>query len=159
MFTKILYGAALVWLGFSFFKDRDKTTLALKKAWKSFENILPSVLGILLLIGLILSILDAKTVSALLGAQSGWLGMVIAGVIGCITLIPGFVAFPLAASLLAAGAGYAQIAMFISALMMVGIATLPLESKYFGRRTALKRNALALCVAVAGACVIGVVIG
>ena len=75
---------------------------------------------------------------------------------GCITLIPGFVAFPLAASLLAAGAGYAQIAVFISTLMMVGIATLPLEIKYFGRKTALKRNVLALISAMLTSSVIGV---
>lgn len=156
MFAKVLYALALGWLVLSFFRDRDRTKLALKKAWKSFENILPSVLGILLLIGLILSILDADTISALLGAESGWLGMVIAAVIGSITLIPGFVAFPLAASLLEAGAGWAQIAMFLSALMMVGVATLPLESRYFGRTTALKRNLLALGAAAAGACVIGV---
>lgn len=155
MFTKVLYTAAILWLAFSFFKDRDKTKLALKKAWKSFENILPSILGILLLIGLILSVLNPGTISRLLGAQSGWLGMVIAAVIGSITLIPGFVAFPLAASLLEAGAGYGQLAMFISSLMMVGVATLTLESQYFGKKTALKRNLLALVVAVIGALVIG----
>ena len=56
--------------------------------------------------------------------------MVIAAVVGCITLIPGFVAFPLAASLVKAGAGYGQIAMFVSTLMMVGVATFPLEDVY-----------------------------
>lgn len=156
MFTKILYCAAIVWLAFSFFKDRNKTVTALRKAWKSFENILPSVLAVLLLIGIILSFLDTETISRLLGAESGLLGMVIAAAVGCITLIPGFVAFPLAASLLAAGAGYAQIAIFISTLMMVGLATLPLESKYFGRRTALKRNGLSLLAAIATSCMIGV---
>lgn len=157
MFTKVLYGTAFVWLLISFFKDRAKTKLALKKAWKSFENILPFILGVLLLIGMILSVLDAKTISRLLGAESGLLGMIIAAVVGCITLIPGFVAFPLAASLLKAGAGYAQIAMFISTLMMVGIATLPIEIKYFGRHTAVKRNVLFLLLAILSSCVIGVI--
>ena len=83
------------------------------------------------------------------------MGIVIAAVIGCITLIPGFVAFPLAASLLSAGAGYTQIAIFISTLMMVGVATFPLEAKYFGKRTALKRNLFALAVAVITSCAIG----
>ena len=155
MFTKILYGIAVAWLIFSFFKDRGKTKTALKKAWKSFENILPSVLTVLLLIGLILTILNAETISDLLGAESGVVGIVIAAVIGCITLIPGFVAFPLAASLLSAGAGYTQIAIFISTLMMVGVATFPLEAKYFGKRTALKRNLFALVVAVITSCAIG----
>lgn len=84
-------------------------------------------------------------------------GMFVAAVIGCVTLIPGFVAFPLAASLLRAGAGYAQISIFISTLMMVGVATFPLEEKYFGRLTAFKRNSLSLAIAIITSCVIGVI--
>ena len=98
-----------------------------------------------------------QTISKLLGTDSGIIGMIIAAVVGCITLIPGFVAFPLAASLLAAGAGYAQIAIFISTLMMVGIATLPLEIRYFGKRAAMKRNILSLLFAIITSCVIGVI--
>lgn len=157
MFAIVLYSVALLWLLFSFIKDKQKTKIALIKAWKSFENILPLVLSILLLIGFILTFLDEQTISRLLGADSGAWGMIIAAVIGCITLIPGFVAFPLAASLLAAGAGYAQIAIFISTLMMVGIATLPLEIKYFGKKVAVKRNVLSLVCAIITSCVIGVI--
>ena len=39
--------------------------------------------------------------------------------------------------------------------MMVGIATLPLEARYFGRRTALKRNVLSLLVAVISSLAMG----
>ena len=157
MFTKILYGTAILGLLISFVKDRSKRKLVLKKAWRSLENILPSVLAILLLIGFILTFLDTQTISKLLGTDSGALGMVIAAAVGCVTLIPGFVAFPLAASLLASGAGYAQIAVFISTLMMVGIATLPLEMDCFGKRIALKRNILSLILAVITSCVMGVI--
>ena len=159
MFTVVLYSSALLLLIFSFFRNREKTKSALKKAWRSFENILPSMLSILLMIGLILSVLNEKTISRLIGTQSGALGMIIAAVIGCITLLPGYVAIPLAASLVQAGAGYAQIAIFISTLMMVGVATFPLEVNYFGRKIALKRNALSLTVAIISASLIGVVMG
>ena len=118
------------------------------KAWKSFENILPQLLTVLLIIGLLLSFLDTATISRFLGEKSGALGLLIAAVLGSITLIPGFVAFPLAASLLKAGAGYGQITMFVTTLMMVGVVTLPMEIKYFGRKLALRRNALALMFAV-----------
>ena len=159
MFAKVLYAAALAGLAISFWKDREKTKLALRKSWKSFENILPSMLTILLLIGVILSVLDEKAISKLLGAESGITGMIVAALIGCITLIPGYVAFPLAASLVQAGAGYAQIAVFISTLMMVGVATFPLEAKYFGSGIAWKRNLLSLAVAALSSCVIGVMMG
>jgi len=157
MFTRVLYGTAILGLLLSSVKNRAKAKIALKKAWRSFENILPSILVILLLIGFIFAFLDAQAISKLLGTDSGLLGMIIATVVGCITLIPGFVAFPLANSLLTAGAGYAQIAIFISTLMMVGIATLPLEIKCFGKRIALKRNILSLILAVVTSCIVGVI--
>lgn len=155
MFTKVLYGGAILWLLVSWCKSREKTQTALKKAWKSFENILPSVLAVLVLIGLILTLLNPKTISKLLGAESGVLGLCIAAGIGSVTLMPGFVALPLSASLVQAGAGHGQIAAFISTLMMVGVATFPLEASYFGKRTAWKRNLLSFAVAVASALVIG----
>lgn len=155
MFTIILYGLAGCLLLLSFSRDKQKTVQALKKAWKSIENILPQMLAVLMLIGLMLSILDAETISHLLGRESGILGMTIAAVLGSVTLIPGFVAFPLAASLLAAGAGYGQIAMFVTTLMMVGVVTIPVEQKYFGRRTTIRRNLLGLAFSIVVAVVIG----
>lgn len=150
-----LYAVAAALLGLSFYKSRQKTKIALKKAWKSFENILPQFLSILVLIGIILAVLDEETISRLLGKESGAFGMAIAAVIGSITLIPGFIAFPLAASLLAAGAGYGQIAMFLTTLMMVGVVTIPLEISYFGKRLAIERNLLAFVYAVIASVILG----
>ncbi|HIU17811.1 MAG TPA: permease [Candidatus Avidesulfovibrio excrementigallinarum] len=153
--SAMIYIGTAVLLGWSFYKDRQKTLLALKKAWKAFENILPQFLSILLLVGFILTVLDEAFISRLLGSQSGLTGMAIAAVIGSVTLIPGFIAFPLAASLLAAGAGYGQIAMFLTTLMMVGIVTLPLESTYFGKRLAIARNLYAFIYAVVSSLILG----
>jgi uncharacterized membrane protein YraQ (UPF0718 family) len=90
MFTKTLYFLAIIGLGVSFAKDRNKTKMALKKAWKSFENILPQFLAILMLIGLVLAILSPEIISFLLGNDSGLFGVLAASIIGSITLIPGF---------------------------------------------------------------------
>ena len=38
----ILYGGTAILLALSFQKDRKKSMKALRKAWKAFENILPS---------------------------------------------------------------------------------------------------------------------
>lgn len=143
MFTKILYILTVVLLILSLSKDKKKTKMALKKATKAFENILPQFLAILIIIGLMLSVLSPKVISSLMGQQSGWIGVIASGVIGSITLMPAFVAFPLAEALLNSGAGVMQIAMFVSTLMMVGIVTIPLESTYFGKKAAIVRNALA----------------
>lgn len=158
MFTIILYMLVFGLLILSFLKDKKKTEMALKKAWKAFENILPQFLSILIIIGIMLAILTPETISKLIGRQSGWLGMLMAAIVGSITLIPGFVAFPLASALLKSGAGYMQIAVFISTLMMVGIVTIPLEIKYFGKKVTILRNSMAFIFSFVVASLIGVVL-
>jgi uncharacterized membrane protein YraQ (UPF0718 family) len=158
MFTIILYILAFVLLLFSFIKDRKKTNIALKKAWKSFENILPQFLSILVIIGIMLAILSPEMISKIIGKESGWVGAVVAAFIGSITLIPGFVAFPLAAALLKSGAGFMQIAVFVSTLMMVGIVTIPVEVKYFGKKATFLRNGMAFAFSFVVAIVIGLVL-
>jgi cytochrome c biogenesis protein CcdA len=74
-----------------------------------------------MLVGILLAVLNPSLISNLLGKESGWIGIALSAIVGAITLIPGFVAFPTAAMLLKNGAGYMQIGAFISALMMVGL--------------------------------------
>ena len=153
-----LYMIALTLLGISFFKNKMKTKQALKKAWKAFENILPEFLVVILLVGFLLAILNPETISKIIGAESGWFGVILAGIIGSVTLIPGFVAFPTAAILLENGAGYMQIAAFVSTLMMVGIITIPVEIKYFGKKISILRNVLAFFFSFLVAAIIGMVV-
>lgn len=153
--TIALYAAALSALIVSAVKSRQKTLLALKKAWKSFENILPQLLSVLIIVGILLSVLTPEQISVILGNKSGWYGVMLAAGVGSVTLIPAFIAFPLAASLLRNGAGYAQIAAFVSTLMMVGIVTLPVEIQYFGKKTAFVRNLSAFCFSLIVAFVMG----
>lgn len=155
MFTYLLYGAAGVLLFLSWRKDRSKTKMSLKKAWKSFENILPQFLTIILMVGMLLAALNPDIIASLIGRESGWVGMLLAAVIGSITLIPGFVAFPLASALLQGGAGFVQIAVFISTLMMVGIVTMPVEIATFGKKATLVRNGLAFGFSFVVAMIIG----
>lgn len=159
MDSYIFYGLAIVLLILSFVKDKKKTKMALKKAWKAFENILPEFLVVIILVGFLLAILNPETISKIIGAESGWFGVILASIIGSVTLIPGFVAFPTAAILLENGAGYMQIAAFVSTLMMVGIVTLPVEIKYFGKKISIMRNILAFLFSFIVAIIIGMVVG
>ncbi|MDF2951565.1 MAG: putative permease [Anaerocolumna sp.] len=158
MNSYILYGITIVLLILSFYKDKKKTKMSLKKAWKSFENILPEFMVVILIVGLLLAILNPETISKVIGAESGWLGVILSAVIGAITLIPAFVAFPTAALLLNNGAGYTQIAAFVSTLMMVGIVTLPVEFKYFGKKLSISRNLLAFVFSFLVAYLMGMVV-
>lgn len=158
MNSYIFYGLAILLLIFSFLKDKRKTKMALKKAWKAFENILPEFLVVIFLVGFLLAVLNAETISKIIGAESGWFGILLAAVIGSITLIPAFVAFPTAAILLENGAGYMQIAAFVSTLMMVGIISLPVEIKYFGKKVSVFRNLLAFLFSFVVVLMIGMVV-
>lgn len=144
MTTSIFYIVVGILTITSFLKDRNKTKKAIKIGFNSFKKLLPSIIPMMIGIGLILSILSPDTVSQLLGEKSGIWGTILAMIIGSVAFMPSFVAFPLGANLLSHGAGFPQIAGFISSLMAVGVVSLGLEIKYFGKTTAILRNLTAL---------------
>ena len=80
-------------------------------------------------------------------------GIIFGIISGSITLMPGFIAFPLAGVLLEKGVSYTVLAVFTNSLMLVGIMTFPIEKKYFGFKMTMLRNIfgifLALIVALA----------
>lgn len=158
MLNAILYLVAVVLLLVSYVRDKKKTITALKKAWKAFENLLPQFLVILLIIGFLLAVVSPAKINLLLGQKTGWVGMVMAAFIGSVTLIPGFVAFPLTAVLYENGGGLMQLAVFVSTLMGVGIVTLPVEIGTFGLRVSLARNVLNLVLAFVVALLMGVML-
>jgi len=158
MWNLFLYILTFLLLILSYLKDKQKTQKALLKAWKSFENILPEFLGVLMLVGILLAVLNPQIISKIIGKESGILGVILAAIVGSITLIPGFVAFPTAAMLLKSGAGYTQIAAFVSTLMMVGVITMPVEIKYFGKKITILRNLLAFIFSFIVAFIIGKVV-
>ncbi|MDD3519695.1 MAG: permease [Actinomycetota bacterium] len=159
IFNILIYLIAIIFLIISFVKNRKKTKQALIKAWKSFQNILPMFLGVVVLIAIVLSIVDTEFISRILGEKSGALGVLLASIVGSATLIPGFIAFPTAAMLLQGGAGYVQIAAFVQTLMMVGIVTLPLEIKYFNKKAAIIRNSISFILSIGVAYLIGFILG
>lgn len=159
MSNYILYGITIILLLISCYKDKKKTVQALKKAWKAFENILPEFLGVIMLVGVLLAVLNPEVISKFIGESSGWFGVIACALVGAITLIPGFVAFPTAAMLLQNGAGYMQIGAFVSTLMMVGVITIPVEIKYFGKKLTALRNLLAFVFSFIVAFIIGKVVG
>lgn len=152
----LIAAAGLLW---SYTKDRQKTKQSLKKAWNSFETILPAFTLILFLLGIALATISPALVKQALGNDSGALGLVTASLIGSVTLIPGFIAFPLAKAVLDMGAGIPQVAVFISTLMMVGVVTAPMESQFFNTKTVLLRNGFSLIFSFAVAFVLGKVVG
>ncbi len=158
MFEIVLYVLALSFLGYSFTKDRQKTRIALIKAWKSLVAILPTFAGVIALIGLVLAVLSPELISKAVGENTGFWGMLLTSVIGAVTLIPAFIAYPMAGSILNSGAGIMQITVFVSTLTMVGTVTAPLEAKYFGWKETLLRNGFSYIFCFVAAIIMGVLL-
>ena len=158
MSTLVLYGLAAAALAVSAAKDRQKTMMALKKGGIAFARILPQFIAVILLVGIMIAVLRPEVLSRFLGRESGLLGVLLASLVGAVTLIPGFIAFPTASLQLQNGAGLTQIAAFVSSLMMVGVVTFPVEASYFGTRAALVRNVTAYLFALFVAVIIGLVV-
>lgn len=155
----ILYGLTIILLAMSLKKSKTKTKQALLKGWKSFNNILAPMLAIIAVVGIIIAFLNPEKISSIIGEGSGWWGVLLAAMVGSVTLIPGFIAFPTAVILLQNGAGYMQLGAFISTLMMVGLMTIPIEKEYFGMKLTLIRNSYAFVFSLLVAFIIGKVVG
>jgi uncharacterized membrane protein YraQ (UPF0718 family) len=148
MSTAILLALALGGLSWSFYKDKKKSGQVLGAAFNSFAKTGIEILGILALVGLLLAWVPESTIRELLGSGSVWLSGILGALLGSVTILPAFVAFPLAASLYERGAYLLTIAAFLTTLTMVGIATVPIEIHHFGKRFALVRNCLSFMMAL-----------
>lgn len=158
MINAVIYAVAFGCLGWSWRTDRDKSKHAMKAAKGLLRKTLVEMLTVIALIALVMTLIPQDLISRLMGSESGLMGVITAAAIGTVSLIPGFVAFPLAGSLHANGASYAAIAAFITTLTMVGIVTAPLEIRYLGRQITIWRNGLSFIMALLIAAVLGVLL-
>jgi uncharacterized membrane protein YraQ (UPF0718 family) len=143
----------------SLLADRQKTRQALGIALKRFLDVLPAFLMMLVLMSLALGLIPERLMMTLFGRDNRWLAMSSAVVIGSVSVVPGFIAFPLCGLLLEKGALYMVLSAFSMTLMLVGAVTFPLERKYLGTRLALARNAVSLLIALAVAVATGFFFG
>ncbi|ASJ16823.1 permease [Thermococcus chitonophagus] len=153
--TLFINALAVICLILGLRKDREKTKHALKIAVMSFIKILPTMLAIILIIGLMSGFVPPKTISKIVGQEAGFKGILIVGALGAVLHIPSLIAFPLAASLLEKGASVTSVAVFITTLTMIGFVTLPLEIRILGKKFAVLRNVLSFIMAL----IIGILVG
>ena len=151
----IFIGVSIVLTAISYILDREKTKAGLKRGFQMFKGIAVPFLNILIFVSLVLYFVPQSFIIKYLGSGSGSLGFSIAAIIGSITLIPGFISYPIAATLIRQGASYTTVATFMTSLMMVGVITLPLEARYFGVKVAMIRNLLNFAAAI----MIGLLVG
>lgn len=148
MTSLILYTVTILFYILSFNKDKDKTLKAFLIGKNSLFGIMPQFLGIILTIGITLSLIEPELISAMLGDKSGFMGIIMGAIVGSIAMMPTFVAFSTGNMLLLNGAGIAQATAFMSTLTLIGIITIPLESKHIGKKATFYRNVLAFLYSV-----------
>jgi len=154
-----LYIIAAIALLVSFTASREKTLKAVKIAARRFVYILPAFLVMLILVSIVLFLVPEEVISNYLGSSNKFIGVLLASFFGSITLIPGFIAYPLCGILLNKGVAYTVLAAFTTTLMMVGVVTYPIEKKYFGVKVTIIRNAISLFIALIVAVIIGISFG
>ena len=143
----------------SFLANRKKTLSALKIAAKRFVKILPAFLTMIILVSIVLFLIPDEVIPKYLGGSNKFIGVIFASLFGSITLMPGFIAFPLAGILLKEGVAYMVLAAFTTTLMMVGILTAPIEKAYFGMKVTVIRNIVSFFIALVITVVIGIFFG
>ena len=157
IFTASLWGITGLTFIASLVKDKQKTFNSMKMAKGMMKNMVGQIVGILLLIGLILTFIPPEVIKSALGESNTFISTIVSALAGSITLIPAFVAFPLVGSLVDAGASIIPAVAFLTTLTMVGLVTFPLEKQEFGLKFAAIRNALSFVFALIIALTMGVI--
>jgi len=154
-----LYLITLLGIIISFIADCSKTITAIKIAARMFLNILPAFLIMLVLVSIILFLLPDEVISTYLGGDNKFVSLLFASLVGSITVMPGFVAFPLCGILLKKGVLYMVLSAFSTTLMMVGVLSYPVERQYFGTKVTIMRNMISFLIALAVALMTGLFFG
>ena len=156
MYLYIIAGLALL---VSFIANSEKTLKALRITSRRFMNILPAFLIMIALVSIVLFLIPDEVISNYLAGSNKLIGVLFASFFGSITVMPGFIAFPLSGILLKKGVAYMVIAAFTTTLMMVGVLTAPVEKQYFGIKITIIRNVISFIIALIVAIVIGIFFG
>jgi len=111
------------------------------------------------LVAVVLYLLPQSTIAFYLGKYNLLFSSIVAAILGSVTLMPGFMAYPLCGLLAKQGVPYLVLGIFSTTLMMVGVVTFPLEQRYFGTQVALIRNLVGLLIALIVGLGIGIFFG
>lgn len=143
----------------SLIADRGKTVKSFKVAVRKMIKITPAFLTMTILVSIVLYLVPDESISRYLSGGNKLLSLLLAYVLGSISLVPGFIAFPLCGILLEKGVSYMALSGFSTTLMMVGILTFPVERAYLGTKVAVLRNLIYLMVAVVVTIITGLCFG
>ncbi|MEZ4628650.1 MAG: permease [Eubacteriales bacterium] len=126
------------------------------KAWKAFENILPQLLTIFLIVGFALAVFPQETIQKYSAPTAGsWRVLALPAVIGSVTLMPGLSRFRSRRRCSTAALGICRWLRLSPTLMMVGVVTIGIERRTVQLCVTLLRNGASAGLSLAVAVVMG----
>jgi uncharacterized membrane protein YraQ (UPF0718 family) len=130
--TIAVIAIALTLLGFAY---RQGVHLAgLHSGLQTLLTVLPLLLAVFTIAGLVEVLVPRDKVSAWLGDQAGFRGIMLGCLAGAVTPGGPYVSFPLVASIYHAGAGVGTIVAYVTAWSLWAVSRLPLEIGIVGPR-------------------------
>jgi len=134
--------------------DKAKMKNSFVKAGKNIINILPILVGVILLTSFLSVAIPKSFYVSVLGQGTVW-DALLGDVLGSVAAGNPVTSYVLGGELLAKGVSLVAVAAFLVAWVTVGVVQLPAEAKALGRRFAFCRNltAFILVLAVAWATV------
>jgi uncharacterized membrane protein YraQ (UPF0718 family) len=113
--TLLLWGLALLLAFIALLRGRTVALAGLTSALERIVSIGPRVIVALLMAGFVAKLLPSEPIADLIGADSGFKGVLIASVSGGFVPAGPIISFPIAVVLYKAGAGIPQLIAFLTA--------------------------------------------
>jgi hypothetical protein len=122
--------------------------MSLKKTVRTFVNLLPIIIGMLLLTSLAVTVFPEQISAGLFGSSDA-LGAFIGASVGSVAAGHPLASYLLGGELLKSGASLIAVTALIVSWVTVGIVQLPAEALMLGMRFAIYRNVICFFSAVA----------
>jgi len=117
------------------------------KSIKSFVNILPVLIGVVLLLGLFRVNVSPRIISSVFRGNL-WIDSIIGSIMGSLSAGNPITSYIIGDQLLKGGVDLFAVTAFIIAWVTVGIIQLPAEAAVLGKRFAFIRNLLSFILAI-----------
>lgn len=121
-------------------KDKDKLKKAIQKSSKNLIQNSIRIFTIFVIIGILQNFLSKESIGNFLLKFSGLKGILTGELVGSIMMGPVATGYPIGSYLLENGGTIALVTSFLASWVMIGIISISLEIKNFGKKFAIARN-------------------
>ncbi len=128
-------------------KQAGNIFTSFRKAFRVFGQMLPVLLGVILLLGLLPAFVSKKMISAVFTGRA-LQDTVVGAAIGSVAAGNPITSYIIGGELLKEGTSLFAVTAFIVAWVTVGVVQLPAEISVFGKRFAVIRNSLSFILAI-----------